>query len=691
MVIGLVGPGHAGVVTREKLVELFPAPLIVGERYAALPVWPIFQSGATGPVLLAQAFETVDIEPVSGYGGKPLNLLVVVDRDGKFLDVRLLGHTEPIFMSPKGTATLNAFAEQYKSLSLNHSIQILSPKAQREQTDSTATLHGITAGTVSALAIDKSIMEAAAQVAQARLDDPNPRRTAASPRGPNDRYERTGWNALVTSRLIQNFTLTNREVEARFKGTPSADGDAEGTLRPDGLGVDLWIALLSLPQAGRNLLDATGWQQVRSLRETGSQVLLLFDNSRYPLAHAGNRQGARSLGLALQQDGKPVELSELVYAHGLLLTGQRSGVGANATPRFFQTPPDSAFDMAQPFTLRLQPTRHRGDAAQSPTRAEFQHNFSIPNVSAYLPVRETPQWLKTWEQRRVDLMILMAGLLVLTVALARQAWLSAKPGRLAGFRIAYLVFTLGWIGFAAQGQLTIVNLTSLIEAVIGGRSTDFLLADPMAVVLWAFVGITLLVWGRGTFCGWLCPFGAFQELLSLVTKRLGLKPRQLHTRLDANLKRVKFAVLASIVGAACLSATWTSRLVEVEPFKTSISMNFQRDWTYVAWAVLCLAASVLVYRGYCRYVCPLGAALALLDRVRLPAWIPRRAECGTPCQTCRHRCEYQAIAPSGAVDYAECFQCLDCVGIHQDAKRCMPLVREHKRRVIPLRPVPVTA
>jgi transcriptional regulator of nitric oxide reductase len=80
------------VVTREKLVELFPAPLIVGERYAALPVWPIFQSGATGPVLLAQAFETVDIEPVSGYGGKPLNLLVVVDRDGKFLDVRLLGH-----------------------------------------------------------------------------------------------------------------------------------------------------------------------------------------------------------------------------------------------------------------------------------------------------------------------------------------------------------------------------------------------------------------------------------------------------------------------------------------------------------------------------------------------------------------------------------------------------------------------
>ena len=691
MLIGLVGPGQAGVLTREKLVELFPAPLIVGERYAALPVWPIFQSGATGPVLLAQAFETVDIEPVSGYGGKPLNLLVVVDRDGKFLDVRLLGHTEPIFMSPKGTATLNAFAEQYKSLSLNHSIQILSPKAQREQTDSTATLHGITAGTVTARAIDRSIMEAAAQVAQSRLDDPNARRSAAPARGPNDKYERSGWNALVTAHLVQNFTLTNREVEARFKGSAAAGGDAEGTLRPDSVAVDLWISLLAFPQAGRNLLDAAGWQRVRNLRESGVQVLLLFDNGRYALARAGGPQRARSLGLALQQGGKTIELKELDYEHDLLLGPRRSSLGANATPRFFQTTAGAGLDITQAFTVQLLPVRRMSDEVPTPASAAFAHRFGIENVAAFLPVRETPTWLKVWEQRRVDLLILLAALLVLAAALARQAWLSAKPDRLARFRIAYLGFTLVWLGWLAQGQLTIVNLTSLIEAVIGGRSTDFLLADPMAVVLWAFVGITLLVWGRGTFCGWLCPFGAFQELLSLVTKRLGLKPRQLHTRLDANLKRVKFAVLASIVGAACLSATWTSRLVEVEPFKTSISMNFQRDWPYVAWAVLCLAASVLVYRGYCRYVCPLGAALALLDRVRLPAWIPRRAECGTPCQTCRHRCEYQAIATSGTVDYAECFQCLDCVGIHQDAKRCMPLIREHKRRVIPLRPVPVTA
>ena len=81
----------------------------------------------------------------------------------------------------------------------------------------------------------------------------------------------------------------------------------------------------------------------------------------------------------------------------------------------------------------------------------------------------------------------------------------------------------------------------------------------------------------------------------------------------------------------------------------------------------------------------------MLGRFRLWAWIPRRAECGTPCQSCRHRCEYQAIEPSGKIDYEECFQCLDCVEIVQDDKRCLPLIRERKRRVIALRPAPAPA
>ncbi len=202
--------------------------------------------------------------------------------------------------------------------------------------------------------------------------------------------------------------------------------------------------------------------------------------------------------------------------------------------------------------------------------------------------------------------------------------------------------------------------------------------------------LTLVVWGRGTFCGWLCPFGAMQELLSLAAQRLHFKPRRLHTRLDAGLKRIKYGVLAVLLDGTDMSAAWTDTAVEIEPFKTAISLGFDRSWPYVLWALACAGLSVLVFRGYCRYICPLGAALALFGRLRLLAWIPRREACGTPCQTCRHRCEYQAIAPAGQVDYSECFQCLDCAEIYQGDQRCLPLVRQRKRvtgRHIPIHPV----
>ena len=71
------------------------------------------------------------------------------------------------------------------------------------------------------------------------------------------------------------------------------------------------------------------------------------------------------------------------------------------------------------------------------------------------------------------------------------------------------------------------------------------------------------------------------------------------------------------------------------------------------------------------------------------SWIPRRQECGTPCQSCRYKCEYQAIEETGKVNYSECFQCLDCVSIYQDPKRCLPLIKQTKadKTIIPVHAV----
>jgi polyferredoxin len=249
----------------------------------------------------------------------------------------------------------------------------------------------------------------------------------------------------------------------------------------------------------------------------------------------------------------------------------------------------------------------------------------------------------------------------------------------------FLLFTIGFIGYYAQGQLSIVNITGLIQALVAGRSLEFFLYDPVSLVLWAFVTVSLFAWGRGTFCGWLCPFGALQELTGKLGQALRLPQVRLRARADGWLKLLKYAVLAIILGSAAMAPAWTDALVEFEPFKTAITLVFVRSWPFVAWALGLLVLSMVWYKFFCRYLCPFGGALALLGRVRVWSWLARRKECGTPCQTCRHRCEYQAITPAGRVQYDECFQCLDCVVIYESDEKCAPLMLELKRaRTIPI-------
>ena len=685
---GLPQGSFAGTMTRATLEPLFPAPLMVGDKSPALAAWPIFKRDASGPQLVGHVFETVDLEPTAGYGGKPINLLVAIDVQGNFLDVRLLSQREPIFQSAKGIAQLTAFAAQYKGLSVRHDVQVGSAKGTALRNDSRAIINGVTAGTVTALAIDRSIMQSASRVALARLDDPASAAAGNSPgavRG--ERFVQNGWNELSKAGLVRRIEHSNRELESRFVGTPGAGRDVVALLQPQGVAIDVWFGMASLPQVGRNLFDSTTWERVRALRDSGELVFVIYENGRLAL-------GGPGLVAVLHQGERRIELRPLDGPPaGLKLTPPRSADGGQASARLWRSVGAQPLDVGQELALELQVWRDGGGAAPQPVQAGFTQAYGAAELKAWLPDPQPSAWASlkpALAHRAAELSVLVPGLALLVVLLVRQRWVAASTRRLRWVRVAYLVFTLVFIGWLAQGQLTIVTLTSLIEAVVAGQSLAFLLADPVTVLLWAFVLVTLVVWGRGSFCGWLCPFGALQELLSLATQQLGFKPVRVRRRLDAGLKWVKYGVLAVLVGGASVAAAWTDTAVEIEPFKTAISLGFDRAWPFVAWAFACLVLSVFVFRGYCRYVCPLGAALALFGRIRLFAWIPRRTECGTPCQSCRHHCQYEAIAPTGAVDYTECFQCLDCVEIYQDDKRCLPLVVERKQataRRIPILPV----
>jgi polyferredoxin len=97
-------------------------------------------------------------------------------------------------------------------------------------------------------------------------------------------------------------------------------------------------------------------------------------------------------------------------------------------------------------------------------------------------------------------------------------------------------------------------------------------------------------------------------------------------------------------------------------------MRFERTLGFTAYAVATVVA---------------GAFVALAGRLRRWDWLARRIECGSPCQLCRNRCEYQAIEDDGRIHYAECFQCMECVAIKNDDEVCVPVVLARKGR--PLR------
>ena len=146
---------------------------------------------------------------------------------------------------------------------------------------------------------------------------------------------------------------------------------------------------------------------------------------------------------------------------------------------------------------------------------------------------------------------------------------------------------------------------------------------------------------------------------------------------------LKYVSLAVVAVAALYGLQTMAVAAEIEPFKTVISLRMDRAWPFVVYALVLLAAGLFVERAFCRFLCPLGAVMAIGGRLRLRRFTPlkRRSECGSPCQLCARRCPIQAIEPSGAINMDECFYCLDCQVIHNDANVCPPLVLEARRKL----------
>lgn len=293
---------------------------------------------------------------------------------------------------------------------------------------------------------------------------------------------------------------------------------------------------------------------------------------------------------------------------------------------------------------------------------------------------EQPVWVYVWKERVFQISVLSIGLLVLLMILVFQDWLVQRPLLYARLRYGFLIWTVLFVGWYSLAQLSIVNVLTFVGAVFHGFSWDNFLIDPMMFLLWGFVAMTLLLWGRGVYCGWLCPFGALQELLFRLAQTLKLKSYEFPDGVHQRLWAVKYLILIALFGVSLQSLTQAERLAEVEPFKTTFTLHFFREWAFILYALILLSVGLFIRKFYCRYLCALGAALTYPARFRIFDWLRRHKECGRPCQICAEECEVQAIRPTGEINANECHYCLDCQVTYFNDHKCPPVVAKRRKR-----------
>jgi len=290
-----------------------------------------------------------------------------------------------------------------------------------------------------------------------------------------------------------------------------------------------------------------------------------------------------------------------------------------------------------------------------------------------------PAWLSVWRGRTVDLALLAVGLALLTAILTLQPLIVRDRRLWQRLRLCFLLYTLLYVGFWARAQLSIVNVLTFSQAILTGFSWDLFLLEPLIFVLWTYVALALVFLGRGVYCDWLCPFGALQELFTMVAASLRLPQLTIPFPLHERLRGVKFAILLVILGLSLGALEQAIQAARIEPFKTAIVLRFFDAPGAVAWAVALLAAGLFVNRFFCRYLCPLGAALALPARLRQFEWLERRWQCGQKCRICEATCPVQAIHPDGKIHPGECIHCLRCQVNYRDDRLCPPLIERRAR------------
>jgi NosR/NirI family nitrous oxide reductase transcriptional regulator len=673
--------------------DLFQGADRFGNPEGEPPIAPVYR----GPDVLGYAYLNSDFTNSTGYSGKPIHIAVGIDTAGVVRGIKLIDHHEPIVLigipQAKVVAALNSIIG--KNLG-----RVAAGEERPPQVEI------VSGATVTVLVMGDSVIRSAVKLIRSGRLNPadagGVQKQADVKTLDLTKTDVSDWQTLLGDGSVRSLRLTVGEVSKAFNdaGQPDAASHPE-TTTPDDRFIDLYVAPVNVPSIGKTLLGDAAYARLQSRLQPGQSAILVAGDGAYSFKGSGYVRGGIFDRIELLQDGQGLRFRDRYHTRIAAL----APVDAPSLKEIalFVVAPEYTFDVTEPWELQLLAQRS-STGARDKAVIPFNLGYALPSkyvtvtraaapapaivTPAVVPLADTttqasdeqPLWISIWNLNRVNIGITGTALLVLTAIFFFQDWLVKRPVLFAWVRNSYLVFTLVWLGWYANAQLSVVNVLTFTNALITNFSWEFFLAAPLIFILWASVAAGLLFWGRGPFCGWLCPFGALQELLSSIAKRLKVPQVKLPWGLHERLWPIKYIIFLGLFGLSFYSISYAEMAAEVEPFKTAIILKFVRDWPFVVFAGALLIASLFIERFYCRYLCPLGAALAIPGRIRMFEWLKRYPECGSPCQRCAKECPVQSIHPEGQINVNECIYCMHCQELYHDDHRCPHMIQVRLKR-----------
>lgn len=216
------------------------------------------------------------------------------------------------------------------------------------------------------------------------------------------------------------------------------------------------------------------------------------------------------------------------------------------------------------------------------------------------------------------------------------------------YRGLFLLLGIAWLGFYRGACNCMIG--SFQSLILNIMNWNFIWIG----LLW--IGILIVatyLFGR-IWCGWLCHLGGIQEFLYRSPKLKILSS----DRSQSVLQIIRYAIFAFWV--LQLVVMKTNIFCHYDPFKTLFNMMFNNSVDIILVAVL-LLSSVLIYRPFCRSICPVGVLLGWVSRLPGARKMKIESSC-VSCGQCKKECAMHAIKKDNTniINPEICIACGDC-------------------------------